>query len=165
MFPQQPQLNSPQGQPPMQPQGQPMGQPQMPPSQENANTAMTNLGFANNMLTHLIQYKGKQNKPQIKPQTTPQASQPTQQPIQPKEEPKEASEPEEKDETNQVIIKVQEMEDKHIKELDELKKSIDNDNLEAKIKKGYEKKIADMEKSHAKEMKNVKDEIKSILNG
>ncbi len=75
----------------------------------------------------------------------------------------EPTEPKE-DKTPEIESKLKDLESKHTSDIQDLKRMIDNDNLEAKMKKGYEKKIAELQQSHEKEMKAIKSEIKDILN-
>lgn len=162
---------SPQYTPPQleQPQSQPTGEllntgstPQMPTDKTTAslamapNQAMTNLGFATNMLHHLIEYKGKGKTAPEGPKTAPQQEETTE----PNDTPQE--ETQESDPTIELQGKINELEIAHKKEVDFLESKIVS---QIKEKGDYDTKLKDLEVKHQAEMDAIKQEIKTILHG
>ena len=124
------QYQLPQQPPPNQPTGQLLNTqpaPQMPADKNVAslamptNTAMTNLGFANNMLHHLIQYKASKGKP-----TSKDASQTQELQENPKEEAKETPQQEKQEDLQGKTPdnKINEVEANFTKQIADLKKEM-----------------------------------------
>lgn len=157
------------------PADQPTGQllntnpaPQMPadknvtsltPPPTAANQSMTNLGFANNMLHHLIEYKGSKGGKAA----TDTPHQPQEQQENPKEESQETpkQETQEQPDTSDVDKQITDLQSTHEKEILMLRHELETKGLKDDNKKA----IDDLEKKHQTEIDNIKQLIKGAISG